>query len=515
MAKMNNPKLTLNQWVDSIMSKDHRPTINLSHFGLKTPEDVKTFLNSPAGKVVIGKIGAKQSIDKAIKQGHQLAQQQHELLMARLKALILSWFMERKTDAANKYRDLVIKDNEQSIKRAKTTVPTIDPSSASQKSINHAQLIRQYNEIIREAQVNIAMREDLEQHMTMLQHQKEDAEIKYNILIANMMIQEEFFSKLENFTEQTIKEQISKYQNSIDENLLAIQKLIENNQEDQIGYLMDEQNGLHLQIASLYDMLSVLKKEKYYVNDQGVKVKQPKDAIFILSRNDKIIEHDGKLYLLKKNQDWDSIKESPEARHDAHHAFERTKQEYMSVKKTVHHNRDLEITFHIGQIKLTAKTIKSNQNERLVIANKINEMETKNAPLMQAMLTSNLTKPSLMPSPNNTLAAKPSQVPATLFYKEQLDKLKKADRVTRNDLLNLANKAPGENNQLATMYLLMNMPRSGPILPQTMQSLLKNMEQFGLDATKPAVTSLTSPLEEQQEAAKTAPTPFSIKPAGF
>ncbi|MCL5272701.1 MAG: hypothetical protein M1486_05290, partial [Gammaproteobacteria bacterium] len=140
-ASPDTNNLTLDEWVDMAFefdkksNEDFRPTLNLGRFGLKTPEDVKKFLHSPAGEAVISEMGAKLSLDKAIQEEQQLEQREHRLLMSKIKAILFLWYLESKSHASSKVKEAIMQQNEKAIENAKTHDPE-KPATATKQAIN-------------------------------------------------------------------------------------------------------------------------------------------------------------------------------------------------------------------------------------------------------------------------------------------------------------------------------------------------------------------------------------------
>ena len=99
-----------------------------------------------------------------------------------------------------------------------------------------------------------------------------------------------------------------------------------------------------------------------------------------------------------------------------------------------------------------------------------------------------------------SLNPKPTQGSTTRFYREQLQQ-HKTPQLSREELLALTEQAPAEHKEKAQAYLsrqFANMPRNAPIPFQKMQNILRNLERFGIDVTKPSVTNIQNDTDKNQ-----------------
>lgn len=553
--------LTLDEWVDSIFEadkknvkgldekskEDYRPTLNLGRFGLKTPEDVKKFLHSPAGEAVIGEMGAKLSLDKAIQEEQQLEQREHRLLMSKIQAILFLWYLESKAHASDKVKEAVIKQNEKAIENAKTHTPE-KSNNVIQESIKSVDnTLSNYTTAMQSIQ---AKETKLDKKMAKLENEGAHIEAKYDIYEANLDLFEQGLDANPELSKTEIETKLAELTAQMDEHSYEVDRLLSEDKEDEARALMHALNGLNLQAANLHDMLAMHNQEKHFADAEGNPVKSIKDAQFILNMDQKLVKDDaGELHLIKATDDnvnevWDAIKRDPIAKAAAHSDFQNLKQnpEAMSVKKVVQHNKVMENAVHSQQVAEVVKLQGDNQAQKLLVGNQISQLTADRGNLLkqanQSLAEMDSTSPSISPKPtpsptaNVSASAKTSQATPTDIFKSRLQELKQAEHVSREDLINLANQAPGKNRIAANAYLQMefvNMPRRGNIPFQTMQSMLKNLERFGIDSTKEGVTNIKTPQDLKQLNEKTntvapgkeetpeerpvfSPSPFSTNP---
>ncbi|HAT9716268.1 TPA: Dot/Icm T4SS effector LidA [Legionella pneumophila subsp. pneumophila] len=288
--------------------------------------------------------------------------------------------------------------------------------------------------------------------------------------------------------------------------------------------LLHKHNGLNLKLANLHDMLAVHRKEKSFFNEKGEEVTSLNDAHYVIGKDQqlfnlggkfypihkeqKILEKDGKFYLLKQGEDWESIKDSPEKQKKAEHDFHKLQYETpMTVKKLVHHNKGLETTIHKERVEETKQQLEDNGKEKIEIANNISKLQSTVGVALNQLNqpTLDTESPVLTPSGGSTTSSPkptPSLASVTTFFKTKIDEMKKNEnvKVTFDDLLALSIKiADPKARTYFTGELLKEVPRSGAIPFQTMQRMLQTLEQYGVDTTKPSVTSIRSKTDEVLE----------------
>lgn len=485
-------KITLNQWIESKMpptasNESMHSTIALSRFGLKTAEDVKKFLHSPAGEVLVGEIGQEIEREEAIEEQLRFEEREHRLLILRIKALLFLWFLEEKTDARDKINEIILKIKEL-IKEKQHQEHIQESESKSHKTMHYELAIKQYEDTLSELQDAIKEGEYLEQRMLHLEKQRAQLDDKYSIF--ERILDEDAH---EDLTPPMILSKIEALTEEIEQHIDQIQALIESNQDDKAHGLRNKHNGLNLKVAHLRDMLATHEGTKYYANAAGEHVSSPRDADFILNLEQKIIQHDGKYYLLNNNQDWDSVKESPEALVEAQKHYEQSKQELMTIKKVVLHHKTLETEIHQEQVDATEQLLKHNLEYKAELAHKINTLHTMQINAPQTTPNMELHAPSAgIGAPSIT--PKPSPTPQNDLTPDKLiEKLR-------------ALKVESQFIQTATA-LLANTPRSTPIPTQMMQTLLQNIPALQQNSD----AAIVSPEPEDHSNTYTTPRPTPFK----
>lgn len=330
-------------------------------------------------------------------------------------------------------------------------------------------------------------------------------------------------------TEAVIQSQIDSIKTKMDEILIQVDELIQSNQDDEAAVLMKTHTSLNLNLGRHYDMLAVRNGEKQYVTEDGKtelngKPVSFKDAHFVLKKGQQIIKDGDEHYLLQPGQTWDLVKDNKEALKIAKDSFIKAKPELLVVENVAKLNKGLESTFTKEQITDVHTKIDNIVAEQTLIKNQTGLIQAAKASAQNLLDNPNLglTAPTPTITQGNSIPVpKPSQASSTLFYKNKLEEFRNSQSVSQKDLMDLVTQAPGINRQAATAYLqtefgktiYKNMVRTAPIPHVMMQSLLQNLERFGVDATKPSVTAIKNPLEKiEQNDSRPQLTPLSTNP---
>lgn len=502
----------LDEWIKSIFSsaKDQLSTANLSRFGLENASEVLAFLKSPAGEVTMGEIANKLNIEEAYKEEQRMEQQDHRLLMERLKALLLFWFVEEKVDAASKNRELVLQQIEKILNIGKKTA--LSNNSVEELDQHNAleDMLAGYDQAIK---VNQEKSHLLESKAYKLEQKSLALEVEGKAIDSKYALYHDSLNEIDEMKELNptdIENHIQQLSTEMDSHVDELNKVIEI--DDEAKSLMNKHNAMNLKLAAFHDMLAVHQNKKYYTDMNGDPVSSFKTANFILDRgkngqsDQRIIKENGTFYLLQPGQDWNAVKDNQEALKKAEQQYDRLKSELMCVKQSITHNQKLEVSDHKDRIAENQAQRAQNKESHLLLQNQLNLLQASRASACNAL---HQPSPGPIPRPTATKssasASKPSQATTTLFYKEQIQQIK-ASELTFEHLFQIAKKAPGDK-EAALTYLdqaLANRPRTTPIPFTLMQSLLKNLARFGVDPLKPSVTSIESPAP--------MPTPLSTMP---
>lgn len=334
--KSNEPdkpfKTSFEKWIESSLfdpqAKEDGSTINLGREGLKNAFQVKKFLLSPAGKEVVAEIGAQLALKRDIDIQQQQERQEHELFKRRLMAALLSWYLSKKSDAAQKVKELIHQQNEKAIKNAgKTSTPT--SQSTSQPNKDFQKMLDDYDKAIRRAQENIAKGEELERKLDKLERQEQDIEDKYQIYEDSLG---EFESLLVN-SEELLPSEIQERMDFLTKDSDKLMQLMDKHKDDEksVQSLKSEHHGVALKLANLRVLHEAHSGTRSFVNDKGEPVNSLKEAQLIINNNQEVVQDSNGFYLIEKGQ-WDTIKDNPEARAKAQNDYTQAKHDLVAIK---------------------------------------------------------------------------------------------------------------------------------------------------------------------------------------
>lgn len=547
----------LETWAQSVLNNerqtDTNPTTTISRYGLKTAQDVITFIRSPEGKNVLAEINEQKAISDNIQHDIQMEQREHDVLMRRLMAAAFLWFLNKKAHAHHQQQELIIEQNAKAIEasgKPLQAAATKISESTRQKELRSA--IADYDKALNMNQDKLtsldAVGTALEAQMSKLMQQKTMIDDRYTVF-ENALGERFENSILGKFGQSTdaaskikVEKAIAQIMEEMDAILIEVDQLIARNEDEAAKYLMLKHIALNTQLASHHDMVATSgeNRKQYYADENGDEVTSFKEAFFILdiAKNPdpknpgqflmqpaKIVKDNGKFYLLKPGQTWDDLQNNTVLKAQAEKDFELQKPTLLAVNKLMTHNKKLETKDNtLNVIEVQAKK-DENTAAKILIHNE-NTMLTAGRSQMIAMLNqptvAGVTPRPIMPTPTATpghsASPRPSlataSIAATQYYKEQLQELQKQgisyDSVgVFRDKIALRGDSP---RAIRLTEELKNIPRTGPIPYLTMQTLLKNMARIGADPTKPSVTPIKSPLELQQEPTtepSTTPSPFN------
>lgn len=498
------------------------PSIFLSRFGLKTSGAIDQFLASPAGKEVITEMTQEFANEKAREEQRQIARQDHELLIRRIKIVLFLWFLEKEAHASDKIKELINAQIEKKLGQPKAHSSEHNALDEAKRQANLQAVLNDYTQkIVNAESARSSLKSDENKLLSDLAglEQLEIQRIAKYALYSEHLTDEQFNAFLTEdgiIDTAAITKEHAQLQQQMEALYIQIDERITNDEDP--SELIQQQNALNLKFANLHDLLSVHKGTKYYTDAEGQPVKNLQHSSFILNKDEKIVYEQGQYYLLKPSQSWEAVKEHPEAMQQAKAQFERSKTEIMTVKKVVSYNRGAEETAHNNTVENKQFALNVNNAEQRLIENQIRLLQSARSEVQAALAAPSLSlRPTITPSVTTHTQAQKSTAPRpspqmVQVYKQELERLKLVQQVTQEDLLTLASKAPGVTNQTnAQLYIkalfASGGTRIGSLPPQFKEQLFKRMEEFGG----------VNPLRDQQQATPPAstyksPTPFDMRP---
>ena len=163
---------------------------------------------------------------------------------------------------------------------------------------------------------------------------------------------------------------------------------------------MEMSNARNLRIGLLLDMIAVIEGRKVMYTQDGTPTQDFHEAEFILSNQKKLIQNNGKYYVLNASQDSENL--SNEEKETGEKAYLRLRPEIMGVKQLIQHNQKLEQKEHNERKSVLSARSEAMQQDLLLLANQLTQMQASCASVEAA-----LTSPSATPTP----AMKPMPTP--------------------------------------------------------------------------------------------------------
>lgn len=388
------------------------PLERISRFGLKSSEDVHSFLESPAGEALIEAVIEEELIEIAAMENAQLEQREIQLHKHYLALLLFGLFYKNNAHA----HDLIDRSLEEVSKKlhseSKTTTPETPPTTpVEQPPIKYSSDVEQLKSMLYN---KLAQSELLEKALEAITPQHKEAQAKYATFNSHIEKAHDEFLKLitpvhsstsstpkelraEEISEKT-KLKIESLNKQIEDNIGSIDTLLNMDKIDEARALMTESNAQRLQIAALNEMLAVYEKKSVMFNNQHEPTTSFDDAAFILAAGTKIVEKDDKRYVLKMDQKLEDMTTEEQA--SAEKQYKKMKPaEMMGIKTLIKHNQTLE------NAKYNSLSAQSEQMQKdiLLLANQLTAAQNMRA---QTELT-------LKPTPANSPAMKMTSLPTS------------------------------------------------------------------------------------------------------
>lgn len=477
---------SLEQWVNKLFDMEY-PTVSLGRYGMKTPADVIKFIKSPAGEVLIGEMKTQFAEELRTREEIQLKQREESFFKLLLRVSLILMYIENKAHAAEKVKELILEQNKKSVELAKNVSK---PTESNIKKQQKNQLAADYDRAIN----SMAQRQDsLTMDMAELQREQQHLEQLAAEIDSKFELFAEGLSANELHDEEPSQVALEEHLAAVEGELEAVYNQLDINPEDAVAKI--QASKLNLQHIDLRDRLNVLNGNKYLVNMHGDEVSSFKDHAFILDRTMKLVVENGVNYLIRQNQDWEKVKENPEAKHRAQQKAESL--DNLGAKKICQHHHRAELNKHQSFVDVLSRKIEQCIQEQM------------NEPGLSHQA----------PTPAPTLKAHaPPSLPqnVTLQYKEQIQEIKSLTDYSQWWKLE-PGLPKGVRAEIQKQEEFRNMPRSGPIPQLFKEFMLRTLERFNVDATRPNVTAIKSPtdIKLEQQHQSTAPSPFSMKPTPF
>lgn len=497
---------SLEQWANKLFDTES-PTVSLGRYGMKTPADVIKFIKSPAGEVLIGEMKTQYAEELRTREEIQLKQREEGFFKLLLRVALILMYIENKAHASDKVKELVLEQNKKSVELAKK-VST--PSELNIQKQHKKQLASDYDKAIN----SMAQRQDsLNTDMAELQLEQQHLEQIATEIDSKFAHFAKALNANELYDEESSLDALKEHSATIEHELEAVYNQLDINPDDAVAKM--QASKLNLQLVDLRDRIDVLKGNKYLVNAQGEEVSSFKDHAFILDPKMKLVVENGVNYLIRQNQDWEKVKENPEDKHRAQQKAESL--DNMGAKKICQHHHRAELTKHQSFFDVLAHKIAHCIEEQLTVKNQMLLLQGAKASAQNLMNEPGLSHQAPTPAPTLKAHAQPSLPQnVTLQYKEQIQEIKSLTDYSQWWKLE-PGLPKGVRAEIQKQEEFRNMPRSGPIPQLFKEFMLRTLERFNVDATRPNITAIKSPtdIKLEQQHQSTAPSPFGMKPTPF
>lgn len=328
-----------------------------SLFGMLGPQDVISFLKSPAGKTSKAQLIEKINQNIALKTEQAIQRRDEERFKKQALALLLlsMTYEEAKAQNLNEALEVAIEKRLDDLEKAR------QEASARQQEVYTISFENELAEI-----------EALDER----QHQLDDQEKAMETRYANYYQGIEKSESIESI--DAIEEELNKLDERIHENTVEAQQLLESRDEEkekQARQLLDQTTAHHLAKAALIEQREVLSKEKICCNARGEVVTSLREATFIiptnvhdgLKRNEQcLVEHEGEHYLLKKGQRINELSSNEKAT-SREEAKALKSHQYTPIRQLVRENQAREREEHRNKQQQLAQA-REKQLQRLVDA---------------------------------------------------------------------------------------------------------------------------------------------------
>ena len=420
----------------------------LSRFGLKGPEDIKTFLRSPAGETVKEELGHELFIEQKREERQEQMLREKQKRQNRLIALLLL-YLAAKSSHAKELRDYITEEVNKHLKEVKKSIKQSNTPSASQST----QPDRNYQQTVYHLEEQLKLNED---ELKQVESELEDVENKLAELESKHQARLEDVSQSEDMVLSVLDGRLVN-ELSPEEKQSAAQKLGELLQQvavkkpdEDSASIKSLQSDLLDQRESFIDKIDFRKRHieamrnvlmgthkmfDHNFNEvhhpEQAHLIMPEDKIFELRHEQRrVVEHDQQFYLLKKGEKIEDL--SPEQRQHAkdNYRLQLNPQKYLSPRHLCQAHFAEQCAVHHEKL----NDLKSKQfhlvNQRVELHNQLSRL--------QAFRANMQMNPNLKPSSSS---AKFSAQNITSSYRSVMDDIR--SNPTVDDLAQLETSYKG------------------------------------------------------------------------
>lgn len=506
--------------LEFLFKKPQTTAERISMLGFKNPNDLAEFLRTPAGKALEKSIYDLIMQDISIMNENRQNQLDKQIRRDRIIASLYLYRLRKEFNREQFYR----RDTERQLKsiaqrqqaeqkiQAQTSLKHDKPQK-NLISIDYprANDIYKASQLLLEDEIELNLIEleqfemelaalQFEENLFILQNQINKA-YEHSSLLDNLSADEKL-KTIDDLLGQLIGK-IAKHEQAIITELTPDAAIEESHSPKLVG--------LQARKQILEEIKAQLLGKKSFYDEAGEITSSHEKAQFILDEDIKLVKHEGKIYLLSKTDDFESLSQAQKA--EAQKKFELEKPRLNNVNQVIKNNHPVNINLHQEK----AETLASRCEEKLkTLLNLYNQLTTVNSLLStkESEDLQSLTETTPVPRPSPKSSTQPQTDDLDLrTAKKALTLL----RMTPNEkmvklFIDSFSYVKGKFEPNLNQTLSNTIQPGRPLSFMQMQGLLKIMESFGgVSAYKGNVTSTPRPAPDY-----TPPSPFStrLKPPG-
>ncbi len=498
----------------------------LSQYGLTTPTAVKTFLKTPAGKAVVEEIQTEILMEHIIKELNQAMYLADELLKQQMRSAFEHWKEEKKEKLIKRNHLIIEQIEELQTRLAKKE--TIVPLERTTQDVD--QLMNHYDDLIRdvELQQKVLIHKKLALEAERRAFETEELSVREQYALYDEYTHDNYFEPLKN------EDDLIQCRHIISEEIdILFQQINKNIEQGQNAKsLIHQQNACHQRRDRLDEMLAVHKQEKVYLDPHGNTSSSAKEAHFIVSKDKKLIHEHGEYFLLNANQDWQTVKNNPEARADAKKSFSDTHMALMTVKVRLRHNEQIDLSACKKQLNDNALAIAQINLEQRSYENKIRELQSAQAIMqkqLQASMNNNqknnaIPQQTPRPAPSSSINMPTAKPFPSAKLKQSLNELKSSLNQFNTPNRLTPDRQVNQSRELITSLFSQHSKLSA-LLPLVREQIFLQMAKYGVQSSlqnqfKHKITSSVNNQYEETLPYKNkvrgtehkSPTPFNMTP---
>jgi effector protein LidA len=394
--------------------KANTPTLAtqfLGHFdlqdGLRTPQNVIDFFKSHAGKATLAMI-SKNLAETADAEEHL----QMDLLIKqrqrqRLMSFLLLGLLHRR-EARKHLNEAIQHDIDKRHKTEKETQKQLAEASSyeSSREMYLQKTLDAYLDASRALECELnnkhALSITLEHDLAELEKHILLTAKKYSLYNSQLDLAYEDlaeFTLLPVISIESIQLKINSLSGDFNDEADEINKHLLAGEDDIAREKMEMCNARNLRIGLLLDMIAVIDGRKVMYTQDGLPTQDFHKAEFIISNQKKLVQNNGKYYILNAGQDSENL--SNEEKEAGERAYLRLRPEIIGVKQLIQHNENLEQKVHNEKKSVLSARSEAMQQDILLLANQLTQMQASCAST-EAALTPRTPTPAMKPMPTPT-----------------------------------------------------------------------------------------------------------------